>query len=123
MSEEKLLAFVAAKAGACYDYPFKEDFETAVLRHKDTKRWFGILLDAPNGYCGREGAGYTRVLNIKVPPELGELLRENYAGILLAYHMNKTHWISVLLDGDVSDEEIEKLLALSFELTDKRNRQ
>ena len=56
MDIQKIKNIVAAAEDACVDYPFEDDFETAVLRHKDTKRWFGILLDAPNGYCGREGA-------------------------------------------------------------------
>ena len=41
-------------------------------------------------------------------------------GIFPAYHMSKTHWISVALDGTVEKEKIEWLLDLSFDLTAKR---
>ena len=86
MSEEELLRFVSEMEGAYYDYPFDEDFETAIFRRKDTKKWFGALLYAPNDKLSLQPkGGKTRVLNVKVPPELGVILKENYAGVLNAY--------------------------------------
>lgn len=38
-------------------------------------------------------------------------------GILLGYHMNKDHWLTVLLDGSAADETIKKLLEISYEVT------
>ncbi len=122
MDEKAVLKFVAEMPGACYDYPFEEDFETAVFRHKDTKKWFGILLAAPGTYCGCEGRANVRVINVKTPPDLSVILRENYTGILPAYHMNKTHWISIVLQSDVEEDEIRKLLTLSFDLTKNRRK-
>ena len=123
MDKKEILRFVQTLDGAAFDYPFDEDFETVVLRHKDTRKWFGIVLFAPNAYLGKEpAAGETEVLNIKVPPELSVLLRENYRGVLPAYHMNKTHWITIVPESDVPDEEVQKLLELSFEITGKRSK-
>ena len=51
----------------------------------------------------------SRCLDLKCDPVLSRLLRETYRGILPAYHMNKTHWITVRLHADVPDEEVEKL--------------
>lgn len=41
-------------------------------------------------------------------------------GFLPGYHMNKTNWLSILLDGTVSDEQILDLLDLSFQMTAKK---
>lgn len=41
-------------------------------------------------------------------------------GFFPAYHMNKDSWISILLDGSVSEEEIKNLLDLSYKLTMKK---
>lgn len=49
---------------------------------------------------------------------IGGLRKEE--GILPAYHMNKEHWITVLLDGTVEKEEICNLIDISFELTIKK---
>ena len=104
------------------DYPFAGDFESAVFRHKDNLKWFAIVMTVDAKKLGIGAFGELDIVNLKCTNEDRERLTNN-ENVLPAYHMNKTHWISVLLDGDVSDEEIEKLLALSFELTDKRNRQ
>jgi predicted DNA-binding protein (MmcQ/YjbR family) len=49
---------------------------------------------------------------------MGSVLNET--GIFPAYHMNKAHWISALLDGSVEKEKLEWLLDLSFDLTNKK---
>ena len=59
------------------------------------------------------------VLNVKCPSELTGSLRMQ-DGILPAYHMNKRHWISILLDGTVPLEEVCGLLDMSFEQTARK---
>ena len=61
----------------------------------------------------------TDVVNIKCDPALVGSLR-NRTGYFPAYHMNKENWISILLDGSVSRDEIQKLITLSYELTSTR---
>ena len=106
------------------DYPFEGDFHSAVLRRTNGK-WFGVLLRAPEKYfvqCGVVSNGDKEVLNLKCPPDLQPFLRARYKGVLPADHMNKNHWISVLLGSDVPDEELLKLIDLSYELTENRRR-
>ena len=40
-------------------------------------------------------------------------------GVALAYHMNKNNWITVVLDGGLSDEMVFGLIRKSYLLTDK----
>ena len=56
------------------------------------------------------------IINVKCDAYLISSLCQNQ-GFLPAYHMNKTSWLSILLDGSVSCEEILKLIDLSYELT------
>ena len=52
-----------------------------------------------------------------------EFLRNAFSGVRPAYHMNKTHWNSVALDGSVPEEEVRRMILHSFELTaDRRKR-
>ena len=56
------------------------------------------------------------VINLKNLPEMiGSLRKES--GILPAYHMNKEHWITLLLDGTVEKKKICDLIDISYELT------
>ncbi len=68
-------------------------------------KWFLLMqLDAPE----------PRVA-VKLPPEEGILLREQYQGITAAYHMNKQHWSDLYLD-KLPDELIRELILNSYRL-------
>jgi predicted DNA-binding protein (MmcQ/YjbR family) len=53
---------------------------------------------------------------LKSDPHLAEILREQYAGVGHRSHLDRRFWISVSLDADVPPEEVERLLANSYEL-------
>lgn len=55
-------------------------------------------------------------INLKCEPERAEELREQWEGIKPGWHMNKTHWNSVFVDGSVPDNLIKELIDHSYEL-------
>jgi len=55
-------------------------------------------------------------INLKCDPENGVQLREQYACVLPGYHMNKRHWITVLMDGSMPDKLIKNWIDHSYEL-------
>lgn len=112
MTKDEYLDFCREISGASADRPFDMDFDTWVLRHEDTRKWFGIIML----HDGRW------LVNLKCDPMEGEFLRKAYEGVIPAYHMNKTHWISVVLGSDVPDEELIRLTENSFALTAKAKR-
>lgn len=117
VTREEIYAFVNELPAAGLDYPFEGDFNSAVLRHTDSKKWFGLIIDVPEKYY--EGGG--TAINLKCPADLSPFLIGQYKGIIPAYHMNKKHWISVMLNSDVPAEELFKLIELSYDITGKRN--
>ena len=93
------------------DYPFGDD--NAILRREDTGKWYAALLNVARASLGLSGEGREEVLNLKAPPDtVQQLLHRD--GILPAYHMNKKHWYTVILDGTVSDEELFELIDQSY---------
>lgn len=112
MTKEQYLDFCRGILGAEADQPFDMDFDTWVLRHIDSRKWFGIIM-LHNGRW---------LVNLKVDPMEGEFLKKAFSGILPAYHMNKVHWISVELESDVPQEELMRLTLNSFSLTDKKTK-
>lgn len=134
MNVEDIKKFTLTLDGARCDYPFEDDFVTFVLRHAASKKWFGIYLSAPlksllkdcegekrekvlRMFCGKDRV---LALNLKCDPFLATVLAHNYAGILPAYHMNKKHWISVIMGSDADDEQIKQLITLSYDITAAR---
>ena len=63
-----------------------------------------------------ERCGKIRI-NLKAEPMTGEFWRNVFPAVVPAYHMNKEHWISVILDGTMADDEIIPLIEDSFLLT------
>ncbi len=120
MTRNDILDYVKTLDGAVCDQPFTEDFFTTVLRHKASKKWFGILLMAPKAKVGVKGEGEVEILNLKCDPCLAKGLFETYRGIMPAYHMNKYHWITIVLDSDVPFDEAKGLIDLSYSLTKSR---
>jgi predicted DNA-binding protein (MmcQ/YjbR family) len=57
--------------------------------------------------------------NVKCDPEKAILLREEYSSVLPAFHMNKTHWNSVVLDGQVPAKLIREMIDESYALVVK----
>jgi len=55
-------------------------------------------------------------INLKCDPETGALLREQYPSVQPGYHMNKKHWITVLMDGSISDKLVKGWIDVSYEL-------
>ena len=119
---ENIINFALSLEGAAADKPFPEDFDTTVLRHTDTGKWFGIIMHISGNKVGLSPDIKVDVMNVKCKPEDTFTAREISSGILPAYHMNKKHWISILLNGTVEMELTEALLENSYELTKKKRR-
>ena len=97
------------------DYPFNEDFETAVFRHSGSRKWYAIVMRVSRRKFGFDSDEVIDVVNLKLPTEMfGSFGAAD--GVYPAYHMNKLHWVSVLLP-DSPDDIVEFLLNVSFEAT------
>jgi predicted DNA-binding protein (MmcQ/YjbR family) len=55
-------------------------------------------------------------INLKVDPDKGAELREQYTAVIEAYHMSKTHWITVLMDGTLPDRLVKEWIDESYKL-------
>lgn len=102
--------------GVMPDKPFEKDFTTEVFRVKGSKKWFAIYMSVPPEKFGLSGEKED-VVNLKCPPELSADFIDNVS-VFPAYHMNKIHWVSVLLSR--ADEEKTKLLTdISYNIVSK----
>lgn len=118
---ETIISFMKKEYSVSPEYLFEGDFDTAVFRHNDTKKWFGIIMKVKRSTLGIKGEGTADVMNVKCDPLLVDILvqRESF---LRAYHMNKRLWVSILIDSEIEDGEIFGLIEQSFKLTDKKSK-
>ena len=95
-----------------------EDCDYAVLRRKDTKKWYAIVMDIPQKRLGLEGDHVVEILDVRID---SENLSQTIDGkrFFPAYHMNKKHWITILLNGSLPKEEIFQYLNDSYQMAKK----
>ena len=70
MTKEAFLAFCGAELGTEPDYPFDEDFETAVLRHKGNRKWFAVVMRVSRRKFGLDSDEAVDIVNLKIPLEM-----------------------------------------------------
>ena len=120
MTKQSFLSYCLSAYSTSPDYPFDEDFETAVLRHSDTRKWYAVVMKVSRRKFGFESDEVVDVANLKLPTEMfGSFGSAD--GVYPAYHMNKLHWISVLLP-DASVDVVKLLLNVSFEATKRKQK-
>lgn len=99
------------------EYLWKKYPAFCVFRHQSNNKWFALIAEITRDKLGMKDNELISILNLKLDPMMIDVLR-TMAGFYPAYHMNKTSWIKVVLDGTVDEEKIKDLIDISFDLTD-----
>lgn len=112
-----LLNYVREKYGTIPEEPW-EDNNHATIKTSNSKKWYGIFMSIPYKTLGLDKSGKIDVLNVKLNPEVIKSLIDK-KHFFPAYHMNKKHWISIVLDSDVDLNLVKSLIDESFNLVEK----
>lgn len=105
MDHKTVEEYILSMPNAKLDYPFGED----VAVYKVSDKMFALIT---------EGKEPVRI-SLKCDPELSKVLREKYETVLEGYHLNKKHWNTVILTGQLPWEEIQALIRHSYDLVTK----
>lgn len=100
--EEYLLSFSSAKL----EYPFGPEAAVYKVRVGGNEKMFAIIA---------EGSSPVRI-SLKCDPQLAEVLREKYISVMPGYHLNKKHWNTIVMSGELDWEEIKGFIRLSYDL-------
>lgn len=115
MTKKEFLEHCCEAYGTRPDYPFDDLLETAVLRHENNRKWYALVMGISRRKFGINSDEVIDVVNLKLPTEMfGAFGAAD--GVYPAYHMNKLHWISVLLP-DAQADIVAFLTNASFEVT------
>ena len=116
LKREEIYEYVKKQYGTVPEYLWKESPESAVLRHPNEK-WYTFLMQVEKSRLGLDGNTKIDIINVKCDADMVGLLTQTY-GFLPGYHMNKKYWITMLLDGTVSEAKILDFLDMSYDLID-----
>lgn len=116
MKRSNLESFILETYNAETDHPFRSYMNYQVFRHSSNRKWFALVMDLPKKKLGLHSDEILDVVNFKCDPVMiGGLLGK--PGFFPAYHMNRSNWITVALDGSVPDDDIKTLLDMSYQAT------
>ena len=96
------------------DYP-----KDVVFRNKSNKKWFAIMMNVSKSKLGLKGEQKVDIINTKCDP-LAVYMFIQDKGILPAYHMNKNHWVSILLDESCDLNKVFFMIEQSYNLIQKQ---
>ena len=104
LTRQELIDYCLTFPDAFEDYPF--DGETPFLRRRSNRMGFALFINVRGTEC----------VNLKCHPDRAELYRLVYRDVTPGFHMNKAHWNTVRIGGDVPDDELLSMIAHSYEL-------
>lgn len=102
MDHETVEKYILSMQDATLEYPFGE--KVAVYKVND--KMFALI---------QEGSDPVR-LSLKCDPQLSTVLRERYESVMPGYHLNKKHWNTIILSGQIEWPEIQDLIRHSYQL-------
>jgi predicted DNA-binding protein (MmcQ/YjbR family) len=102
MTHKEVEDYLLGMPNAWLDYPFGDD----VAVYKVGDKMFALVAEKSHPVR----------LSLKCDPLLAKTLREKYESVMPGYHLNKKHWNTILLTGQLSWSEIQDLIRHSYEL-------
>ncbi len=102
MTHKQVESYLLSMPGAELDYPFGKD----VAVYKVGGKMFALV---------QEGSEPLRI-SLKCDPRLALYLREKYESVMPGYHLNKKHWNTLILTGQLSWQEVQDLIRHSYQL-------
>lgn len=116
VDRKEIFEYVKKQYGTIPEYLWSSSPDSAVLRHQNGK-WYAVIMNVEKSKLGLNGDGTVEIIDVKCDPEMTGMIIQTY-GFLPGYHMNKQHWITILLDGTVGESKILDFLDMSYDLID-----
>lgn len=109
----QVIRFARETYGDEPEYLWDKFPECAVLRRKDNNKWYALLITVPRNKLGLDSNEIAEVLDLRFDKDQLPLKVDGIK-YFLGYHMNKKHWISIIMDGSVSIDEIFEYIQQSY---------
>lgn len=104
-TREEALDYGLSLPGTYQDAPFRDD-NWQLVRVKGSKKAFLWTYE-------REGLIN---LNVKADPEWRDFWRSAYEAVIPGWHQNKEHWNTIILDGNIPEKDIRRMIKESYDL-------
>lgn len=115
---KKSIEYIQSKYQDELEFLWEKFPNNAIWRRKDNKKWYGILAIVSKRKLGIDSDDIIEIINLRInPEEINNIIDNN--NYFQGYHMNKKHWISINLKGQVDFNEICERIDESYKLAKK----
>lgn len=111
---KKVIEYIKSKYDSDLEYLW--DDCNAIARNKSNDKWFILFMVISKNKLGDYDSNKVEVVNLKYPTDRIDKLVDNKK-IFKGYHMNKKHWITIVLDNKLNDDELLRLIDISYILS------
>ena len=117
----RLMEYCERKFGTEPEAPWEDSPDAYTFKTAKRNKWYALFMTIPYKSLGLVAKGTLDVVNIKLPPEkvLDLIDRVHFYP---AYHMNKKHWITIVLDKEVDEPLVQQILEESYGLVEKKKK-
>ena len=115
MTRREIIDFCLTFPASYEDYPFDsvtDPGKWTIMRHRTNTKIFAMIYERNGKLC----------VNIKCDPFEADFLRRAFTDVIPGFHMNKVHWNTVIIGGDVSDDDLKSMIGRSYDLIKPKNK-
>lgn len=112
----ELIEYVRTKYGDELEFLWKKFSGNAVVRRKDNSKWYAVFLTISKSKLGLDSSESVEIIDLRAGNVDSLVDKKTIFG---GYHMNKKHWITIILDGSVPVEKIQTMIDESYCLANK----
>ena len=116
--KDDYINWIKSQFGADPDYPWPDDAPYSFVFRCPNEKWFALMMRIKYRQLGLTGDEAVWVVNMKAEQDAIPTLIDRKS-IFPAWHMNKKHWITVLLTAATDFEKLCELTQKSYELVNK----
>ncbi len=114
----RIANLISEKYNDEFEFPWEKDEGAGIIRNPKTKKWYALIMDVDKSKIQKDKKGLVEIINLKLSKDhVIEITK--LPDFYPAYHMNKNHWITVILDESVKDEKIMELIEESYDFSQK----
>ena len=106
VNKKELHDYLLSFPGAELDFPFGDDVAVYRVMVDGESKMFALVPEHKEPLS----------ISLKCDPQLAVLLREKYESVMPGYHLNKKHWNTLILSGQLDEQEVKDLIVLSYRL-------
>jgi len=114
LNDQDVENYLLSKPEASLYYPFGDDVKVfrvkskmfATIAHGSTAKSAKINDEGKDNFW----------VNLKCDPDEAAILRDIFPAVIPGYHMNKSSWNTIILNGSIPQGEIERMIDNSYML-------